>query len=251
MKKIGFRIAITAFTLVTPFYLNAASKSLSAAQNKIVSNSIAAKEMGCKKFVSWFPEEINKKTKFTPTKSVLNTDKLIAGSSVYCMVNASVDSSEASIFTIERGEVDGTLVDINHSNGTATIGEGSVFDNQGWDVACKRDEFSDEKSCYARQYGLTIRKINNGYFIYIGNDLTPGGKVELRLDKTEALSSADGNGMLKKQDTDLFLKHVKKDSKVIVRYTIFPKQTPEVRTIDTKTLGAAIIVMDMIDKSFL
>ncbi len=251
MKKTNFGGVIATLTLIAPFYLNAASNSLSAAQNKMVSSSMAAKEMGCKKFASWFPEEINNKTKFTATKSALSTDQLITGSSVYCMVNASVVSPQASIFIAEVGKVDGISVEINHSNGTATIGEGRVFDNQGWDVACKRDEFSDAKSCYARQYGLTIRKVDDEYYIYVGNDLTPGGKVELRLDKNEAVSSSDGNGMLKSQDSDLFLQQVKKDSKVIVRYTIFPKQTPEVRTIDTKTLGAAIKVMNMIDKSFI
>ena len=251
MRTTSILGALLALILVAPFYSVAASKSLSASQAKIVNVSNAAKELGCEKYESWFPEDINKQTKFKSTKSALKPEQLIPGSSVYCMVNTSLDSSDASIYISERGEVDGISTEINHGNGTATIGEGRVFDNKGWDVACKLDNLNDEKSCYVRQYGLTIRKVNDAYFIYVGNDLAPGGKVELRLDKNEAIGSVDGNGMLKKEDGDLFLKQVKKNSTVIVRYNIYQKQAPEVRTIDTKTLGAAIKVMNLINSSYI
>lgn len=246
VREVVFTLCLTA-----AFFSSAVSKPLNVSQRAIVGASDAAKNLGCENYESWFPADISKKTVFIAKESQLNSQQLIKSSKLFCNVSTSADPLEPStISLVEKGDLGGVAVEINHSTGSATIGEGKIFDNKGWEVACKRDEFTDKKSCYIRQYGLALIKNNGGYALYVGNDLTPGQKVELRLDKNKAINSLDRNGLIDKKDSDNFLREVKPTSRVIVRYTIFPNQHPEVRTIDTNTLGAAIKVMTMIDKSF-
>ncbi|HHT0141136.1 TPA: hypothetical protein ACTW6K_003847 [Raoultella planticola] len=252
MSLVTLRGLVFTIYLATAFCSSAASKPLNESQSNIVGKSAAAKALGCKYFEAWHPSDINKNMKFVSKGAMLDKKQLISDSAIFCDVSTSPNPSDpATISLKERGGIDGIQVVINHSTGTAVIADGKVFDNKGWDVACKRDEFNDEKSCYVRQYGITVTKESGSYSLYIGNDLTPGGEVELRMDGDKAINSLDGRGLLDKVDSDNFLRNVTSTSKVIVRYTIFQKNYPEVRTIDASTLGAAIKTMNLIESSLL
>ncbi|HAV1601579.1 TPA: hypothetical protein JG832_002470 [Enterobacter hormaechei subsp. xiangfangensis] len=210
------------------------------------------KDLGCKSYVGYGFEYVQPSQKFKAVKPVLKKDQLFEGSKSQCNVFVGSLSDDITVNPEEVIKFGDINVTVDHGSASASVRKaGDEIDlKHGWDVFCQRDEIDDQKSCIARQFGLTIIKKAGIYSVYVGTDLTPGSESALRVDKDTALTTTDSNGLLTQIQTDTFLKTVKPDSKVIARFQIWPKDRSEVFEIEAGTLGTALKVLNAIDANF-
>ncbi len=134
---------------------------------------------------------------------------------------------------IKNTVIDGYRLE-SYSNGKAYVSRDGG--RRLWDIDCKRDRISDQKTCFLSQFPLTIMFINKRAFVGVGSSVFPASSSAIRIDGGVPFLGTEGFF----EDSARIVAALKKGRSAITRYQKWPYEANIDDEIDLSGINVSI-----------